>query len=247
MDDKKRTGTLFESTPSYIFMHSGEENPSRFLHMRRCIDKLERLGETQSFPKNHTIIRAGKIPECCYLVKSGQVVAVTETESGNELFFCIMETNALFGEMNMLFERILPITFRTTVPTELIRIEKQALKEAFKNDSDIAMAILEYAADKFFAAIDENQKMKSHNATWRLCDLLLSLAEQYGVAYDNKTLIQKKFSIEIITSMLGVNRATTVRAIKSLKDLGLIETINGYYCIRDIELLKTHQETITSL
>lgn len=244
------SGVFYETSPAYVFPRGSSKasnDPSRFIHMSHCFEKLENLGELQEFPKNHIIIREGEIPQCCYLVKSGQVVAVTETEAGNELFFCIMENKALFGEVNMLFERTLAVTFRTTMPSQLIRIEKEVLEEALKEDSAVAMAILECVSDKFFAAMDENQKMKSHNATWMLCDLLLSLAEQYGAAYDDKILIQKKFSIDVITSMLGVNRATTVRAIKSLKDLNLIENINGYYCIRSIERLKLHQEAITSM
>ena len=140
----KKTGRVIQENDSNpIFSGSDSENPSRFVHMRHRIDRIERLGESHRFPKNRIIIRAGEVPEFCYLVKSGQVVAETETESGNELFFCIMEANSIFGEINMLFEKVLPVTFRTTIPSELVRIEKAVFKEAVKNDSDIAMAVLE--------------------------------------------------------------------------------------------------------
>ena len=47
-----------------------------------------------------------------------------------------------------------------------------------------------------------------------------------------------------MTNLLGVNRATTVRSIRALKDMNLLENINGFYCIRSIEQLKRHQENL---
>ncbi len=221
------------------------EKPSRFIHMRHYNDSLWVLGKSCHAEKNETIIRAGEIPSACYLVKSGQVAAVAETGNGNELIFCLMEANSTFAEANVLFRRRLPVTFRAMVPTELLRIRREELEEAVHRDNELALALLEEMSDKFFAVVDENQKMKSHSAVWMLCDLLQVLIRQYGVAYDDKILIQKRLSIDRITSMLGVNRATTVRALRSLKDLNLLENINGYYCVRSEELLRRHQETLS--
>ena len=47
-----------------------------------------------------------------------------------------------------------------------------------------------------------------------------------------------------MSNLLGINRITTVRGIKKLKDMGLLEQINGLYCIRDIERLKRHQRQL---
>src|SRR5699024_11192556 len=74
---------------------------------------------------------------------------------------------------------------------------------------------------------------------------LISFARRYGVSYDEKILINKKLSIDYITNLLGVNRATTVRAIRKLKDMNLLENINGFYCIRGIQTLKSHQEILS--
>lgn len=45
-------------------------------------------------------------------------------------------------------------------------------------------------------------------------------------------------SQEYISSVLGINRITIVRLMKELREQGLVEKRNGYYCIQDMGQLK---------
>lgn len=233
---------LHEQRPELTRGVEPEHGPSRFVRVSHQAEQLQLLGTRRLCQKGEVLLRSGDVPDCCYFVLTGQVVAVKETEGGSELILCIMEENSLLAEANMLFHRALPVTFRATMPTEVYRIPESVLRSAIATDTTMAMTVMECIADKFFAEAAENEKIKSHNAAWLLCDLLISMAERYGVAYDDKVLIRKKLTIDSMTSMLGVNRATTVRAIRSLKDVGLLENINGFYCVRSIEQLRRHQE-----
>lgn len=221
--------------------------PSRLLFTHCNTVQLGELGVEREFPKNYVLSQQNTVPQYCYLVRSGQVYGVEQTESGDELIHYVMGENALFAEANVLFERPCPIQFRTAMPSRLICIEKSVLQRAVRSDSKLMYQMLEGVADKFFEAMDEIRNMKSYNAAWLLCDLLLTFAERYGVNYDGKVLIRYHLSIQLMTSMLGINRATTLRVIKSLKNLNLLELINGYYCIRSLDKLREHQEMISSI
>jgi len=209
-----------------------------------CMAKLERIGTLEYCGKNQILAERGKVPDCCFLVKRGQVIGFEELPSGEELYHYIMEANTLFLEANVLFDQPVPIGFKTVEPSELIRIRREDLKAAVKSDPCLMMTAFHSVAHKFFEAMDELREIKCHSSTWRMCKLLLSFAGQYGMAYDGKILIQKKLSIQLMTSLLGVNRATTVRSLHMLRDLGLIENINGYYCVRSMEALRRHQEML---
>lgn len=99
-------------------------------------------------------------------------------------------------------------------------------------------------SDKFLEAMEELRQAKCRGAEWRLCELLLDFAARCGVAYDGKVLIRKKINIQMITQILGINRLTTVRSMRTLRDLGLVEHINGFYCVRSVESLRRHQELL---
>jgi CRP/FNR family transcriptional regulator len=73
------------------------------------------------------------------------------------------------------------------------------------------------------------------------------MADCYGVNYDGKVLIQEKVSQQTIANNLHANRVTIARAIRDLKSLGLVEYINGYYCIRSIDKLKKHMDYLETI
>ena len=221
-----------------------EIDSSRILRNDIGSHPLELLGETKNFPKNHILLESDKVPDYCYLVRKGQVFGVAMSPSCEEHICYVMDPGALFLEANLIFQRPVAVSFRTSAPSELVCIRRSRLMEAIDESPRIMYAILGNISGKFFEAMDEIREIKSYNANWHLCKLLLTLAERYGVVYDGKILIQKKIGISFLTSMLGVNRATTVRCLRQLKNLGLLENINGYYCIRSMEALARHQELL---
>lgn len=46
----------------------------------------------------------------------------------------------------------------------------------------------------------------------------------------------------MMANLLGVNRATLVRAVKELREMGFVEQINGFYCIRDEVRMRQYME-----
>ena len=131
---------------------------------------------------------------------------------------------------------------KTVQPSELVCITREMLLQGIAHDPQLSMDIMESLSAKFLSAMEQVRHTNFHNAGWKICDLLLIFAEHYGVPYDGKILIKEKISQQLLSNLLGINRVTAVRAIKDLKEMALIEQINGYYCIRSLEKLKRHQE-----
>lgn len=221
-----------------------DEYISYLLTLPRGTSRLEKLGESFVFPKNHILVKPGQKTQYCYVLKRGRVISYEYSSSGEERIYHFQEKNSIFLESNLLFDRPVPVGFKTVCTTEVIRINKVTLLKAIKADPQIALDIIESNSMKFFASMEQVRQFKSHNASWKICNLLLVFSQHYGVPYDDKILIQEKISQQLLSSMLGINRITAVRAIKELKDMALIEQINGFYCIRDIEKLKKHQQML---
>ena len=169
-----------------------------------------------------------------------------ELANGNELIYYLMDKNAMIMESNLLLSRPAGVNFRTMEPTELICIPKETLIREIEKDQRIIFSMFCSVSNKFLGAMEELRGTRGHSAEWMLCHLLLQFAERYGVAYDGKVLISKTVSFQMLAGMLGVNRVTAVRAMHSLRDLGLVERINGFLCVRSTEGLKAHQELLES-
>ncbi len=205
---------------------------------------LERIGNAVTFEKNQILFRYDEIPDRFYVVKSGLVVAYEEQANGNELIYYILDKNTMIGEANMMLDRPATVNFKALEKTELICVTKTQLTEAMKNDPQLLNVLLFSVSNKFLEAMEELRKERNHSAAWRLCDTLLCFSERYGVPYDGKVLIQKNISLQSLAAMMGVNRATAVRAMRRLRDMGLVENINGFYCVRSIDSLRHHQELL---
>ena len=221
--------------------------PTRLLYLPNGTERLERLGFVKKFPKNFIIIEPEEIPPYCYVVKKGRVIAFEFTPSGEERVYNFMEENSLLLEANVITEKPAPVYFKTTVDSELICIERGALIKAMLEEPQMMFDVVESISNKFFASMDQIRQAHCHNTTWKLCNLLLIFADRFGVEHDGKVLIKEKVSQQMLSNLLGINRITTVRIIRDMRDLELIEQINGYYCIRDMAEFKRYQAELDIL
>lgn len=214
-------------------------------HIIRTNDELRvwnDIGSAVKFQKGRVIIGPDVIPDCFYIVKSGVVMAYEELDNGSELAYFFMERNSVLLEANLILSKAPGVSFRALEDSMLIRVTREQLLRALEDNPMVLISLLSSVSNKFLDAMDANREMKKHDAYWRVCGLLIEFAEKYGAQYDGKVLIRRRISVQLITDMLGINRATTVRSMRKLRDLGLVEHINGYYCVRSIEALRRHQE-----
>jgi CRP/FNR family transcriptional regulator len=218
------------------------EFPSRLIHFSHGMESLEKLGFLKKLPKDCIFVEAGDEPLYCYWVKKGCVVGFEYTAGGDERIYDVMLPRSLILEMSLFLNKPSPVYFKTLKPSELICIDKSTLLNQMDEDRHLVTDIIEYMSYKFFAAMEQVRESKCHDAGWRFCSLLLMFADRYGVMYDNKLLIKEKVSQQLFSNLLGVNRITVNRIIKKLTDMGLIEQINGYYCICDREKLIRHMD-----
>lgn len=226
-----------------------QENPdyiSQLIELPRGTSRLEELGMNITYAKNQIILEAGEVPQYCYVITRGRVAGFEYTLAGQERIYTLNEKNSVNLDANLIMNYETPVSFKALETTEVIAIDRPTLMNMVSSDPEIAIDMLQSISIKFLSTMEQLRHTNYHSAEWKICDLLLDWARKYGVPYDDKILIKEKLSQQMISNLLGINRITAVRAIKDLKTMGLIETINGYYCIRDINRLKRHQNWLLS-
>ena len=210
------------------------------MYVPRGMERLENLGELIKVPKNTDLNEIDTVPPYCYIVKSGRVLCYEISYAGAQRVYNFMEPGSILLEECLLFDQPCPVLFRTLVDSELIRIEKCRLKGAFKRDVDVVMDVCQSLSMKFLSSMEHLRLGPHQSASWKLCKLLLIFAENSGTAYDGKVLIKERLSQQMLADLLGLHRVTVTRNLKILKEDGLLEQINGYYCIRSLDQLKNH-------
>ena len=205
--------------------------------------RLERIGSPVDAPKHFRLFSAGELPDCCYLIKEGRVISFEYTNTGRQNVFSRTgpnEPDSLIVLPAMLLRRRLALSFMTEMPSELIHIRRENLLDAISLDPSLAIGIMNILSAKFLMVYEEFFA-ESRAAPWRLCNLLLSLADRYGEAHDAGVLIKLKYSQQMMADRLRMNRTTVADIIRELKDAGLIERVNDYYCIRSVDRLRRYR------
>lgn len=211
--------------------------PSRIFRRGPGWERFVPLGKQIQLPKNHQIIGAGEPVLWCYLVLSGRVISKEYTPEGTERIYNFFEDGSLFLESNILINAPAAVTFQTMEPCELVRISKDTLSKAMVEDPEITRFVVQSISYKYYSAMDQLRENYDHDATWKLYNMLLILADNFGVPYDDWVLIHLKISQQMLSSLLGINRVTVSKILKDMREMRLIELVNGYYCVRNSSLI----------
>jgi CRP/FNR family transcriptional regulator len=213
---------------------------NRILYGLRDARLFESMGTLKKYPKNKIFVEPGDPPKYCYLLKKGCVIGFEYTADGDERIYDIHLPVSMILETRIILNSPSPIYFKTIKPSELVCISAHALLAAIRDDAQMMTALLESLANKFHVAMEQVRETKIHDTEYRFCNLLLMFAECFGVDYDGKILIREQVSQQVFADLLGVNRITINRIAKTLKNMGLIELINGCYCLPDTQRLQKH-------
>ena len=221
--------------------------PPELFRMDRFYERLEEIGVPMELPKNHVLYNAGELPDSCYYVKEGRIISFEYTYTGQQNVFGNIGPGAFILLPSIILGHRVTLSFATALPSKLVRIYRKSLLDAISSDPDFALCTVYTLSVKFIVTNERFRAESSKAVSWKLCNLMLSLADQYGVEYDGKTLIKLEYSQQNMADFLHVNRTTVARSIKELMSSGLIERINDYYCIRSLDKLKSYMDSIDNV
>lgn len=232
MESKKVCNSAFDSGDIY----TGEE----------LYAILEQQGEEEVIPKGTYLYRVGqpKMPDVI-LLKKGTVKAGQVTAAGEEHIYNIFRNGSSLFLMACITNEPPALNFIATSQCHVAHISAAVLNEVIWKDSRLARTLLTDFCKKLAFSYKRLRECESYNTEWKLCNMLLSMAERSGVEYEGKILIREKVSQQTMAGMLRVSRITVARTLKVLRDLALIETVNGYICIRDEAELLQHMHYIS--
>ena len=208
------------------------------------VEVFSRIGTIVDMPRHTTLHRAGTVTGNCYYILEGEVESFDSIASGNERIFRRSGPGALILLPAMMIRHELHLSFRTSCPTRVIKLSRDQLQEYFLATPDFAARTVRAVSELYIDMMEQYWALKNFSLSWRLCSLLLDLAEECGADYDGKVMLTRSISQQEMASLLQSSRVSVARVMKGLKDLNLVEYINGFNCIRSVKQLRRHMEAL---
>lgn len=88
------------------------------------------------------IVRQGNVGESMYVVQSGRVEVVLETESGDERHLAFLDAGDFFGEMSVFEKEVRSATVRAAGEARVLKIDKKTLMRRIREDPLLAVNLL---------------------------------------------------------------------------------------------------------
>lgn len=122
--------------------------------VRGAMGKFYRDGEV--------IIRQGNTGDCMYVVQTGQVEVIQDSDSGKEQHLAFLRSGDFFGEMSVFEKEVRSATVRSAGESRVLKIDKRTLLRRIKEDPLLAINLLKTMSHRIR---DLNSEVSHHKVT----------------------------------------------------------------------------------
>lgn len=202
------------------------------------LEKLLVICKEKSYPKDSVIFQKEDPGNFFFLICSGRVKVIIETEEGKEGILAILYPTEFFGEMSLLDGEPRSATVVALEETKVVIIERNEFLNLLYKHPELALKILKTLSLRLRKANRQIETLMFLDASGRIARLLIDIAKDRGKKVDEGVLIDLEFTRQELGNLIGVSRETTIRILKSLEDEGILSIERNHIIIKDIKELE---------
>ncbi len=190
---------------------------------------LTSLVGRKSFPRASTIISAGDMTDCLYVIISGRLKVMMSDDEGREVILAILNPGEFFGEMGLLDDHPRSATVVALEPCELLSLSKRDFKKCLEDNFDLSMTVMRGLVRRLREADKKIGSLALMDVYGRVARLLLEMSEDV----EGEKVVTKKLAKQDIAKMIGASREMVSRVMKDLQLGGYIEVRGSTIHLRD--------------
>jgi CRP/FNR family transcriptional regulator, cyclic AMP receptor protein len=198
-------------------------------------------GRRRVWEAGEIMIRDGESADSAVVLLTGLAKVHKTTTEGVDVVLGLCGPGDLLGEISAVREAV-----RSATVTALERIEALVfpipdLRGFLSQRTRAALSLLDLALGRLYAADARRIEFASSESLARVTSRLVELAERFGQSQDGARIeVAMPFSQEELASWSASSRESTARALRTLRELGLIETSRLRLAVLDLERLRGH-------
>ncbi|WP_238883498.1 Crp/Fnr family transcriptional regulator [Clostridium sp. YIM B02551] len=189
---------------------------------KETLDALVKNIVVTSFEKNSHVFRDKEKVDTVYIVLSGKFSLYKLGENSNKKIIYILGTGKILNDV-ILDNLAASINCEAFEAGELIAIKKSELLDIMSRDFELTKIIVNSLTIKVRRLYRQLKNTTPLKIEKRVAAKLWKLCKDYGVDYDEGSLIDMRITVTYLADMFGSQRETISRALKQLEELSLIE------------------------
>jgi CRP/FNR family transcriptional regulator, cyclic AMP receptor protein len=200
--------------------------------------RLQELGRAVTFPSGSVLMYEREPSDRVMILLAGQVKTTVVDAGGHETLLSIRDPGDVIGELASIDGEPRSATVTALGPVDALLISAAVFRGHLETTPRVAVALLQVVAGRVRESTLSSQ-LTASDTIGRLAARLVELADRYGEATDHGVVISLPLSQEELGAWIGASRAGLAGALKTLRELGWIETHRRRVVVRNPEALRT--------
>jgi CRP/FNR family transcriptional regulator, cyclic AMP receptor protein len=199
---------------------------------------LRALGRMRRYPAAATLFHEHDPGDAVLVLESGRVKLTCATDAGRDALLGIREPGDLIGEMSAIDGVPRLATAVALEPVEVLVLSAPAFVAFLDRTPSVALALVRLLNRRLRDAARERIEFVALDTVGRVCARLVELADRFGDAADDGAGVDVAITQEELAAWTASSREAVIRALRTLRELGWIETRRRGITLLEVESLR---------
>ncbi|MEO3801950.1 Crp/Fnr family transcriptional regulator [Nonomuraea sp. B1E8] len=197
---------------------------------------LRAAGRLRRWDRGTTVITEGDTSDWVLVLLEGRVKVSSHTSSGNEVVLAVRGPGGLIGEQSAIDGSPRSATVTTLEPVTGVVVRD--FVSFLESHGRVAVLLMKLVSERLRDSDRKRIEYGAFDTTGRVATRLLELADRYGEQTAGGLRVALPLSQDELAGWTGSSREAVSKALRTLRDRGLIETGRRRVTIHDVEGLR---------
>ncbi len=202
------------------------------------LDRLITISREKFYPKDSVIFQREEVGNFFFLICSGRVKVIIETEDGKEAILSILYPTEFFGEMSLLDGEPRSASIVALEYTRVLIIQRDEFLNLLSKHPEMSLKILKTLSLRLRKANKQIETLMFFDAPGRIARILLDIVLDKGAKTEKGIAVDLDFTRQELGSLIGVSRETATRVLKNFEEEGIITVEKNHIIVHNLEKLK---------
>jgi CRP-like cAMP-binding protein len=199
---------------------------------------LHAAGRRRAYGPGVTLFHEGDDSGPVVVILGGRAKVATVGGGGREAIVAVRGPGDLIGELSAIDGGPRSATVTTLEPAEVLLVPGSAFAALLERHLRIALVLLRMVAGRLRYADSQQAQFATQDVVGRVATRLLELGDRFGVAEDDRIVIELPISQEELAAWTGSSREAVSKALQQLRGLHVLETGRKRITVLDADALR---------
>jgi CRP/FNR family cyclic AMP-dependent transcriptional regulator len=199
----------------------------------RLVAALRAHGVLRLYRRGEVIFSEGDVAERLFVLERGWVLIRSSGPDGRDVVLGLRGPGEVLGELSVLDGKPRSASAVAAADAELVETPGVVLRRTIEDDHQATRELLSLIADRLREADRRRLEYTTQDTLTRVATRLLELSERFGEPAPEGIYLELPLVQEDLARWCGASRESTVKALRTLRGLGVVTTARRSVTIHD--------------